>query len=439
MLNKFNVDYFKILLNQNINLINIIGNGSWLFLDKILRLGIGLLVGVVVTRYLGPERYGLLSFVIAYIGLFSSFATLGLQNIVVRDLVIETKKATHETIGTTAILLFLSGLFSYLISLGIILFLRPNDVIVFPLVMIFGLILLLKFSEVSVFWFESKVKSKYVVWTQVSNFILFSLIKIILVKNTASLDAFVWLSVLEFFLGAIVLFVIMGKSGILLTSLRFNKSRAQTLLKDSWPLIISTIASTINMKIDQVMLGQIIGVRAVGIFSVAVKISEVWYFAIGIVLTSVFPSLIKMYTNNDFRIHKSWVKIIRILIFSSILCALCLTLFAESIVIFLYGNEYKESSTVLMIHAWAGINVAIGSIWSYWILLEGKLKLGLYAQIISALLNILLNILLIPRYGVNGSAFATLISYFLSATISYTFYKPHLFFGYIKKAVLLLN
>ena len=69
------------------NLVKILDNIGWLFFDKVLRMGVGLLVGVWVARYLGPEKYGLFNFAAAFVGMFIAVSGLGLQSIVVRDIV----------------------------------------------------------------------------------------------------------------------------------------------------------------------------------------------------------------------------------------------------------------------------------------------------------------------------------------------------------------
>jgi O-antigen/teichoic acid export membrane protein len=98
-------------------LVKIIDNIGWLFFDKTLRMGVGLFVGVWVTRYLGPEQFGLFNFATAFTALFGAVATLGLQGIVVRDIV-NDPSCKEETLGTAALLHLIGGTLAYGLIIG---------------------------------------------------------------------------------------------------------------------------------------------------------------------------------------------------------------------------------------------------------------------------------------------------------------------------------
>jgi O-antigen/teichoic acid export membrane protein len=418
------------------NLSKIVDNIGWLFCDQILRMGVGLIVGVWIARYLGPEQFGLFSFATAFVGLFGAIAGLGLQGIVVRDIV-RDPSSKEETLGTAAVLQFISGLIAYGLILGIIFWLRPDDALAKALVGILGSMMLFKASEVVVYWFESQVLSKYTVWVQNASFLVFAAIKVGLILNNAPLNAFAWATMAEALMVALLLGVMLGLRGPRLHHLRITLERAKSLLKDSWPLLLSGIAITLNMKIDQVMLGVLADNAQVGIYSVAVRISEVWYFAIGMILASVFPYLAKNHANKSPLINYRWVQAYRLMFWLSFGFAIALSILSDPLVKILFGSDYSAAANVLMIHVWAGVSVAIGSVWSKWILLENKTTIGLYAQILAAFLNIVLNLILIPKEGAIGAAIATLLSYYISALISYGMYKPKDTYGYIATAILI--
>lgn len=399
-------------------------------------MGVGLFVGVWIVRYLGPEQFGLLSFATAFVGLFGAIAALGLQRIVVRDIV-RNPDCARETLGTAALMQLIGGLLSYLLILVAIAYLRPDDAIVRTIVAILGSIMLLRTSDISVFWFESQVQSKYTVWVQNSVFLVFAAIKVLLILQQAPLIAFVWASMVEAVVVAIILLGVMSQRGPSLAKLRVSAKRAKSLLKDSWPLIFSAIAVSIYAKIDQVMLGEMIGDEAVGIYSAATRISEVWYFIIPIVLTSLFPTLASLHAKKSDLLPRRWIQAYALMFWLSVAVALVLSLLAGLIVNLLFGEAYSGSAIVLVIHVWAGINVAVGSVWSNWILLENKLQIGLYGQLAGSIINVGLNIWLIPVYGAVGAALATLGSYWLSAIFVYSLHKPAETFSLIGRAVLL--
>jgi O-antigen/teichoic acid export membrane protein len=214
------------------NLVKIVDNIGWLFFDKVLRMGVGVFVGVWIARYLGPEQFGLLSFATAFVGLFGAIATLGLQGIVVRDIV-RDPASKEKTLGTAAALLFVGGLISYSLVLATIFWLRPDDALAKAIVAIFGSIMLFKVSEVAVYWFESQVLSKYTVWVQNGVFLGFAAVKVTLILQGAPLIAFAWAMMAEAAVVATLLLVVLGLRGPRLRQLSVAAKRAKTLLADS--------------------------------------------------------------------------------------------------------------------------------------------------------------------------------------------------------------
>lgn len=398
------------------NLIRIIDNIGWLFFDKILRMGVGLFVGVWVARYLGPEQFGLLNFALAFVGLFGAIATLGLQGIVVRDLV-RNPDDKEETLGTAAVLQFAGGLIAYGFILGAIFWLRPEDALAKMLVAILGSMILFKASEVAVYWFESQVLSKYTVWVKNGSFLIFAAIKVALILNSAPLTAFAWATMAEALVVALLMLLMLELRGPSLRHLRISLARAKRLLSDSWPLLLSSIAIMIYMKIDQIMLGQMVGDEAVGIYSVAVHISEVWYFIPMVIVASVFPAILEARNRSKKQYYRRLQRLYTIMAWLSISVALPMTFLSTPIVGLLFGEAYAGAGPVLAIHIWAGVFVFLGVASGKWFLAENRQILRLQRSVLGAIANIALNLLLIPLYGVFGAAIATVISYAIADMI----------------------
>lgn len=396
------------------NLVKVVDNIGWLFFDKILRMGVGLFLGVWIARYLGPEQFGLLNFALAFTGLFGAIATLGLQGIVVRDIVRDSDSA-RLTLGTAALLQLVGGLLSFLLILGAIAYLRPDDTLARSIVAILGSMMLLKASDIAVYWFESQVRSKYTVWVQNSVFLVFAAIKVLLILQEASLTAFVWTMLAEAAVVSLLLLIVLGLRGPALTSLRASVPRAKTLLRDSWPLILSAIAISVYMKIDQIMLGQMIGDEAVGIYSAAVKISEVWYFIPMAIVASVFPSILEAKKHSEAQYYARLQKLYDLMVVISISVALPMTFLATPLVGLLFGEAYLGAGVVLAIHIWASVFVFLGAASSQWFLAENRQVLSLQRTALGAIANVGLNMWLIPLYGSVGAAIATIVSQAIAA------------------------
>ncbi len=396
------------------NLVKIVDNIGWLFIDKILRMGMGLFVGVWVARYLGPEQFGLLNFALAFTSLFGAVAVLGLDGIVVRDIVRDPAGA-RLTLGTAAVMQLVGGLIAFLLILVAIAYLRPDDALARGIVAILGSMMLLKASNIAVFWFESQVQSKYTVWVQNGVFLMFAAIKVGLILQEAPLIAFVWAMLAEAIVVALILLIVMGRQGPALRSLRVSVERGLTLVRDSWPLILSAIAVTVYMQIDQLMLGQMINDEAVGIYSAAVRISEVWYFIPMAIVTSVFPAILEAKKLGEAQYYARLQKLYDLMVILSLSVALPMTFLATPIVSVLFGEAYVESGIVLAIHIWASVFVFLGVASSKWFLAENRQMLSLQRTVLGAIANIGLNMWLIPLYGSVGAAIATVISQAIAA------------------------
>ena len=399
------------------NLLKIVDNIGWLFFDKILRMGVGLLIGVWIARYLGPEQFGLLNFTAALIGLFGALAAMGLQGIVVRDIV-QNPACREDTLGSAAVLQLLGGAAAYTLLLATVFYLRPQDVLSQLVAAILGAVVLLKAFEVAGYWFESQVQSKYTVWVQNAAFLIFAGIKAVLILTGASLISFVWAMLAEAFVVALAMTLALNRFGPPLSSLRISYRRCCALLKAGWPLMLSSIAVMIYMKIDQIMIGQMLGNDAVGIYSAAVRISEIWYFIATAVAASVLPAILEAKKNNEAQYRQRLQALFDLMTWIAIIVALPVTFFATPLVTMLFGADYSEAGGVLAIHVWATVFVFLGVAGGNWFLAENQQLISLQRTALGAAVNVLLNIVLIPMLGVVGAAWATLISYAVAAMLS---------------------
>ncbi len=382
---------------------------GWLFFDKLLRMGVGLLVGVWVARYLGPEQFGLLSFATAFAGMFGAVAGLGLQSIVVRDIV-RNRACKEETLGTAAVLQMVGGLLAYGCVMGAIFWVRPEDAYAKLLVAILGSLMLFKFSEVALYWFESQVLSKYIVWVQNTCFIIFAAVKVCLIASKAPLLAFAWATAAEALLIAVLVLIMLGLRGPKLKQLQFSIKYAKTLLADSWPLLLSGMAIMVYMKIDQIMLGQMLGDDAVGIYSAAVRISEVWYSIPMMIVASVFPAILESKKRDEAQYLQRLQRLYDAMVLVSIAIAVPMTFLSAPIVVALFGTAYAESGAVLSIHIWATVFVFLGVASSQWFIAENRQILSLQRTLLGAAINVALNYILIPISGVVGAAWATVLA-----------------------------
>jgi O-antigen/teichoic acid export membrane protein len=198
--------------------------------------------------------------------------------------------------------------------------------------------------------------------------------------------------------------------GLLLTSWQFQKEVAVQLLKDSWPLILSGLVISIYMRIDQVMIKEMLDSDAVGQYSAAVRLSEVWYFIPMAIASSLFPAIINAKKQSEALYYERLQKLYDMMAWMAIAIALPMTFLSDWIIHLLYGEAYADAGKVLMIHIWAGVFVFLGVASSKWFVTENLQKYSFYRTLAGAVINIALNYILIPIYSIYGAAFATLIS-----------------------------
>jgi PST family polysaccharide transporter len=392
----------------------ILSNASWLFAEKIFRMIVNPLIWIWVARYLGPEQLGIYSYALSFIALFDVFSGLGLRGIVVRD-ILNDPNSKYEIIGTTFALKLIGGIFSIVTAIIIISLINPTNPLIFWLVTIFSLSkIFAAFSSIGL-WFQSQVQSKFAIYATSAAFIFGTIAKIVLITTGASLIAFAWIVVIENIIEAIGLIVAyqINQEGI--KAWQVNFSRAKKMLAQSWSLILAGIGTALYLKIDQVMLGEMSGVKEVGVYAAAVRFSQITYFIPHIITGSVFPNLIESKLSNKESYQNKLQKLYNWMTWSSLLLALVGLTVAQPVIDLFYGREYQQAGAILSIHIWSSLFIFWHQINMDWLINEGLLKFPLIRQSIGAVVNIALNWLLIPKLGGVGAAIATVISYSIAS------------------------
>ncbi len=391
-------------------------NTSWLFAEQILRMIAGFLVGVWIARYLGPEKYGLFSYALAFVSLFQGISKLGLDGIVVRDIVKEPEK-TNIYLGTAFWLKLGAGIFTFFLIL-IISWFTADTLQTFFFINIIAAGIIFQSFEVIDFYYQATVQAKYISIRKIIQLVLSSLLKIYLVLIKADLIWFVWVTLFDAVSMAIFSWLIYKNQkhpGFLKC---FDKNLAKKIIKDGFPLLLSSIAIMIYMRIDQVMIKNMLGDREVGLYSAAVKLVEMWYFIPMIITSSLFPAIVNAKKNSEELYYQRLNLLFAFLIFISLLISIFTILYSKGIIKFLYSETYLESSSILSISIWSTIFVYIGVATSQWLITENLQKLSFYRTLYGAIINIILNLLLIPIMKAEGAAIATVISYAVAAYLS---------------------
>ncbi len=413
-------------LKANVGLQTILANIGWLTFDKVLRMTVGLFVVAWMARYLGPEGFGLLSYVIAYVGLFGALTKLGFDGIIVRD-VVRKPHLTDEILGTAFFLKLVGGLVLIGVSIAGIRIMRPGEPLVLVMTAVVGAGYLFRAFETIEFWFRSQLKSKYAVLAQSGAFLIGAAYRILLILGGAGVVYFAATPLIEAALGALGLVVGYRWFGHRISRWRPGPERAHSLLGESWPAFLSVIFAMIYHQIDQVMLGQMIGDRAVGIYGAVVRVSTIWYFIPMAVTWSVQPAIVRAREKGKTLYYTRLQDLFTAMALVAYAISIPIALSSSLIIRVLFGSEYLEAGPILAVHILSSVFLFIGIVRGLWVTNESYFKFGLMANTLAAMTNIVLNAVMIPRFGIIGAAYATFISYFVTyigASLLYTEARP---------------
>ncbi|SFV56618.1 Membrane protein involved in the export of O-antigen, teichoic acid lipoteichoic acids [hydrothermal vent metagenome] len=383
-------------------------NTTWLFGERVLRMIVGLFIGVWVARYLGAEQFGLLSYAQSFVGLFSAVATLGLDSIIVRELV---KDISHQDrlIGT-AFGLKLMGAFGVLGLLIVAISFTSNDSYTNSLIFIIASATIFQSFNVIDLYFQSQVMSRYIVYANFISLTTSTIVKVYLLLHNAPLIYFAWVVLLDnivLMCGFIYFYI---HNSHTLKKWKFDTTLAKRLLKDSLPLVGSGIVVAIYMKIDQVMIKEMLDSGAVGNYAVAVRLSEVWYFIPMVISSSLFPAIINAKKVDEKLYYDRLQRLFNLMVWLSIAIAIPASLLSDWVIELLYTDLYSGASSVLKVYIWSCLFVFLGVASGKWYISENLQILAFWRTFYGMVANVVLNLILIPKYGILGAAIATLVS-----------------------------
>jgi len=391
----------------------IISNTAWLFTDKILQMGLSLLVGVWVTRYLGPKQFGTLTYAMTFVSMFGAITSVGgLGTIVVRDIAGDPA-GIDESLGTAFALQLMGGIVTILLAVGTVSLLNPHETLTHWLVAILAAGTIFSAFNTIDLWFQSQLKSKYTVFARNSAYVFMCAVRLVLIQSKAQLIMFAWASLVETALGSLGLVVVYRIQGNSIQSWRVSLRRAKELLQACCPLIVSGFAIYIYADIDQLMLGSMLEDNKVqlGFYAAAVKISRILDIVPGILALSAVPKLAQIKAKNSEEYLQKIQTYFDISTAFWIATAIPISILSSHIIHTLYGPKFHASIPILSLYVWSQFNTNWGFARSSILIVENKLHLMPIFTVTGGIINIVLNCLFIPNYGAMGATIATIITY----------------------------
>ena len=386
----------------------ILRNLSWAVLGKIVNLLSGLLVGIIVARYLGPEQYGLMNYVISYVFLFQTFAIFGLDSIEIREEARGQKPYT-TIIGTAFVLKLFFGC-CFIILAIFTSWMMEADGYTTLLIAIYSLVVVLNSLTVIRNYFTAIVQNEYVVKAEISRSVISIMIKMALLFLNANLTWFITAYMFDFvLLGTGYIMAYHTKIGSL-REWHFDRDYARFLLKESFPLLLTNAAVIIYQRIDQVMIGSMIDKSAVGYFSVAAKFTEVLVFLPMILAQTITPILVRTREYSIAEYQAKAQRFMNVSFWLSMLASAVVSVLAYWLVRYTFGPAYLPAVAVLQVMAFKTASVALSNTAGAMLVTEGLQRYAILRDSIGCLVCVLLNYLLLPHYGIMAAAFVSIAS-----------------------------
>ncbi len=384
---------------------------GWNLAGKVINLIVSFFVSIYVVRYFGPENWGLLSYVVSFTGIFSFLASLGVDSILYVDL-IKSPQDRDSLMGSAFLLKLFGGITAFVLVLIFSILSRNNFYTNILMAVVASAFFFQPFNVINLY-FQANVQAKPVVLLSLISSISLSALKILFVFMHLSIKYFALLYLAEVVLLAIGYIYIYYKANLNIFNWKRSWVLSKTMLKVSWPLIVSSAFAYIYTRIDQVMLKQMLGQTSVGLYDTGVRLAEAWYVFPSIIIGSMFPAIINAKKTNFQMFENRLVKLYRYTVYLALLFIVPISFLAPFIIQILYGESFAQSADVLKIYVWAGISVTLATVINQYLISEKLTTTALFLNFFGMASNILINLYAIPKYGMSGAAWATLISYSL--------------------------
>jgi O-antigen/teichoic acid export membrane protein len=388
---------------------NVFENSIWLLADKLSKLFPGILVLAMLARHLGPEQFGIWSYSIALTTIIGSVAVLGMDKIAVKEL-IAAESAQAITVPTVIFLRMAAALLCMLLSAGIVLLTRSQQLYLYCTIFSSFTILFQSFDVLDYFY-QVKNSIRSVIIPKVSVFVLFCALKIGVIMMNGSLMAFLWISLLELAVTYSVIVLKYRRQYVSRAFSRIDLRLAGRLLRQCAPLVYASVVVVLFMKVDLILLDYMSSATTLANYVVAARISELWYALPTVAATAMLPGLIRKKNGSREAYLVSLERWIRLSFWLSLCIAVLVTLSAPFLILFLYGPVYASAAGILKVHIWACIPVFISAAMVQYLFVEGKYRLFVYGNSIGLIVNVGVNLFLIPAIGGAGAAIATVVAY----------------------------
>lgn len=389
-------------------------NILWVLSDRVGRLLISFITGIIVARQLAPELYGVFNFSNALVGIISFLNIGAIESIVIWQLVKEPD-AKEKILGSAFLLRLLGAIVTILTVIIVSSFLDRQPSIVSIIAPIIAGATLFNSIEVGEYWLRQILASRYCVISRQVALIIGSGWRIWAASSASPLLMLSCAVTLEAFLVGLSLALSLHRFGVAPWHWRVERTRCLDLFISAWPLLLATAAVGFYTRVGVIILGQWQGSREVGFFSVATIMTEATHALPLAIMASVNPILLAQRQLSEMNFTLSFSIWLRRLTWLGIGICLILFFIASPTLSLIVGYQYAGSIDVFKILIWSALFVFISIGSESWLISHNLQRYQLPKTLLAASVSIVLNLCLVKTLGAKGTAIATLFSYSVSA------------------------
>lgn len=385
-----------------------IKNIGWLMSGRIINLFLQFFVSLATARYLGPSNLGTINYVAAYISFFSSISSLGLSVIVIKEIAAD-EHDSNEIIWTSIWMRFITAMLSEICIISLFLITNGNDPTIIKIAILESLSVIFSAFNSFDYYFQAKLLSKWSAVSGVLSYIGMSLYRIYLLVIGADIVWFALAYSVDIIFSAFFLMTFYVR----IEGLRpkFNWDIGKKLLKQSVHYLVAGLITILYGKIDSIMLGNMLDNTSVGFYSVALTISSMWSIIPGVLIETISPILYETAKKDRIQYLKKLKQSYALIFWLNAMYSIFICIFAKWIILLLYGEEYLAATTALRIVVWYYGISTMSTLNQVYLANDNKNKYINIFCLVGLIVDVVLNALMIPKWGINGAAFATLITH----------------------------
>lgn len=409
-------------MNQILKLLKgkVFRNAGWIVSCKIIQMIISFFISIITARYLGPSNFGIINYVDSFVLFLTPVCTLGLENVIVKELVHAPDKQ-GETMGTVVVMQLISSMVCTIGITAMVFCLNSGSKTYTIIAFLYSLSLVFKCFEVVQYWYQSKLMSKISSIAGILAYIIMSFYKIFLLATGKSVEWFAFSVAIDALVLSILLMLFYKHHKG--PKFKISWERGKEMLQKSYHFILSGVMVSVYWHFGRIILNHMVDEASVGYYSTANKLCTIWAFILVAIIDSVRPVLFEKFGKSKAEFEKLLKCLYTVIIYVSFSVALVLTVFAKPVILIMYGEAYAQSASVLKVLAWCNAFSYIGMARSIWSISNGLERYEKIMAAIGVICNITLNVTLIPLFGVVGAGLATLITQIFINYIVMFFFK----------------